>query len=290
MSEQIQKLSNPSSARYSLITAVLVWCSLVVVSGLYVTLPMGSVLAGAFHVSPAEVAWASSAFSFAYALGFLLFGPLSDRFGHRPMMLSSLLALLVITPMLGLAPSLPALVALRAVQGLAAATFTPTVIAYVVEMFPVERRVTAVGFVSTGFLVSGIAGQLFSSTVSEHWGWTYVFYVHGILFLVSAVLLGGLVPKGEAHRMDASIAALYRQIPVVFLQKPLLLCYLICMTLLLTFVGMYTIFGSYLTKAPFELGDHQLMQVRGAGLAGMILSPFAGRLVTRFGIKRGFFY
>ncbi|MFD0681207.1 MULTISPECIES: hypothetical protein [unclassified Paenibacillus] len=42
---------------------------------------MGSVLADAFHASPAEVAWTE--LSFAYALGFLLFGPLSDRANHE---------------------------------------------------------------------------------------------------------------------------------------------------------------------------------------------------------------
>ncbi|MBW4081231.1 MFS transporter [Paenibacillus sp. S150] len=286
MSEHIQKWSSPSTARYSIITAVLVFCSLVVVSGIYVTLPIGSVLADEFQVSADGVAWTSSAFSLSYALGFLLFGPLSERFGCWPMMFSGLLALSVITPLLGLAPSLSALVALRAVQALAAATFAPVVMTYVVEIFPLERRITAMGFVSTGFLVSAIAGQLFSSAVSEYWSWNYVFYVHGILFLVSAVLLGTLVPKGEALRTKVGIAGLYKQMPTLFLQKPLTLCYLICLTILLSFVGMYTIFQAYLTEVPFALTAHQLMQVRAAGLAGMILAPFAGRLAARFGLKR----
>lgn len=275
-----------STARYSIITAVLVFCSIVVVSGIYVTLPISSVLADTFHVSPDKAAWTSSAFTFSYALGFLLFGPLSDRFGRWPMMFSGLLALGVITPLLGLAPSLSALVALRAVQGLAAATFAPTVMTYITEIFPSERRVTAMGFVSTGFLVSAIAGQLFSSAVSEYWGWNYVFYIHGIMFLVSTVLLGTMIPKGEARRTKVRLASLYKQLPALFLQKPLTLCYLICLTILLSFVGMYTIFQDYLTKLPFALTARQLMQVRAAGLAGMILAPFAGRLVAKFGLKR----
>lgn len=286
MSERVQQLNSASPAKYSLITAVLVWCSLVVVSGLYVTLPMGSVLADTFHASAAEAAWSGSAFSFAYALGFLLFGPLSDRFGRWSMLFWGLTALFVITPMLGLAQSLPVLVALRALQGLASATFAPTVMTYVVETFPAERRVTAMGFVSTGFLVSAIAGQMFGSAVSEYWGWSYVFFIHGVLVLIAAVLLGSLIPKEEVRRNQSSLAALYKQMPALLIQRPLTLCYLVCLTILLSFVGMYTIFQSDLTKPPFELAAHQLMQVRAAGLAGMILSPFAGRLVARFGMKR----
>lgn len=285
LSEQIQKWSH-SPARYSIINAVLVFCSIVVVSGIYVMLPLGSVLADVFHVSPARAAWTSSAFTFSYALGFLLFGPLSDRFGRWPMMFSGLLALAVITPLLGLAPGLSVLIALRAAQGLAAATFAPTVMTYVAETFPPERRVAAMGFVSTGFLVSAIAGQLFSSAVSEYLGWNYVFYIHGIMFLIAAVLLGALIPQGEVRRTKAGLAALYKQLPALFLQKPLTLCYLICLTILLSFVGMYTIFQDYLTKLPFALTTGQLIQVRAAGLAGMIAAPFAGRLVAKYGLKR----
>ncbi|WP_339254832.1 MFS transporter [Paenibacillus sp. FSL P2-0136] len=277
---------SPSATRYSVVTAVLVLCSLIVVSGIYVTLPLGSLLADAFEASPARVAWASSAFTFSYALGFLLFAPLSERFGRWPMMFWGLLALGVITPLLGLAPDLSALIALRSLQGLAAATFAPAVMIYVAETFPPERRVAAMGFVSTGFLVSAIAGQLFSSAVSGYWGWSYVFYIHGALCLVAAGLTGAFVPRGKERRTRAGMTALYKQLPALFLQKQLVLCYLICLTILLSFVGMYTIFQNDLTETPFTLTAAQLMQVRAAGLAGMILAPFAGRLAARFGFKR----
>lgn len=275
-----------SPAPYSAITAVLVLCSLVVVSGIYVTLPLGSLLADAFQASPARAAWASSAFTSAYALGFLLFAPLSERLGRWPVMFWGLLALGLITPLLGLAQDLSVLIVLRAVQGLAAATFAPTVMIYITESFPPQRRVAAMGLVSTGFLVSAIAGQLFSSAVSGYWDWRYVFYIHGSLCLAAALLTGVFVPRGTAVRTRASLAALYRQLPAQFLNKRLVLCYLICLTVLLSFVGMYTIFQEDLTKPPFTLTAAQLMQVRAAGLAGMILSPFAGRLAARFGFKR----
>ena len=171
-------------------------------------------------------------------------------------------------------------------QGLAAATFAPTVMIYITESFPPLRRVTAMGLVSTGFLVSAIAGQLFSSVVSEYWDWRYVFYIHGALCLAAALLVAVFVPRSTGRRNLASLAALYRQLPAQFLNKRLMLCYLICLTVLLSFVGMYTIFQEELTKPPFALTAAQLMQVRATGLAGMILAPFAGRLAARFGFMR----
>lgn len=270
--------------QYSLITAILLWCGLAVVSSLYITIPMVSVFADVFHAAPSLAAWTSSAFSFAYAIGFLFFGPLSDRLGKKQMMLFGLIALSVISPLLGFANSLPLLIALRAIQGLVAASFSPAVLAYAVEMFPADKRVTAIGFISTGFLMAGIAGQVFSSVVSQSLGWSYVFYSHGAVFLLSALLLGGLVPKG-VKKKDVPILSPFQQMGSVFWRKPLFYCYLTTVTLLLSFVGMYTSLGNYLSRPPFDLGSNQILMVRSAGILGMLLSPFAGRLVGKFGMK-----
>ena len=288
MSRVIRKQTEkqPADARWPLITAILVWCGLVVVSGIYITLPMGSALAAAFQAEESGVAWASSAFSFAYALGFLIFGPLSDRFGRRSVMFRGLLALGVVTPLAGLAADLPSLIAFRCLQGLVSATFAPSVMTYIVEMFPAQRRLTSMALVTTGFLVSAVAGQLFSGAVSERLGWEYVFHIHGVLAFTCAALLGARVPKDEALRKDAGLLSLYRQLPGLLLSKRLLPCYVISLTMLLSLVAMYAVFEIHLTREPFGLTSQGLMQVRIAGLAGLALSPFAGRLAAKFGLLR----
>src|SRR4051812_44813181 len=64
------KVNHKTSERsYSIITAILVWCGLVVVSSLYITIPLVSVFVGAFKVSTSQAAWTGSAFSFCYAVG-----------------------------------------------------------------------------------------------------------------------------------------------------------------------------------------------------------------------------
>ncbi|UUZ92451.1 MFS transporter [Paenibacillus sp. P25] len=286
MQEYSLGASKVAAPNYPLMTAILVWCGLVVVSGLYITAPLVSVLAGAFKVSPASAAWGSSAFSFAYAVGFLIFGPLSDRIGRKQMMFAGLAALFLVTPAIGLATNMAGLIALRAVQGLVAAAFAPTALAYAVEMFPSEKRVTIVGFISTGFLMAGIAGQLFSSIVSQSLGWPYVFYILGGLYLLSAVLLGGLIPKGETRQSTGSPWEPFRQMIAVLRRRPLTLSYLITVTLFLAFVGMYTAVGAYLSGAPYALSADQMLAVRGAGIIGMLLAPFTGRFVAAFGIHK----
>lgn len=56
------------------------------------------------------------------------------------MIFIGLLALSIISFSLGFVDSILWLVIFRGLQGIAAATFSPVALAYVVEMFPVEKR------------------------------------------------------------------------------------------------------------------------------------------------------
>lgn len=282
--KQISAAMNEKAAGqpYSWITAVFAWCGLVAVSGLYITIPLVSGLAGAFGVSPSRAAWVSSAFSLTYAAGFLIFGSLSEKYGKKQVILAGLAALTLLTPAAGLAGSFPLLIVLRALQGLAAAAVAPSILAYIAEMYPPEKRVTAIGFVSTGFLTAGIIGQLFSSIVSDGFGWRYVFHILGAAYFVTVFVLVASVPKGAARRQTRVLQP-FAQMGPVFVRGPLLVCYLITLTLLLSFVGMYTTLGNVLIRPPFELSPDQILMVRAAGIVGMLLAPLAGRLVARLG-------
>jgi predicted MFS family arabinose efflux permease len=209
---------------------------------------------------------------------------LSDRYGRKRVILFGLAALTIITGVLGLANSLTALIILRSIQGIAAATFPPVAVTYIVEMFPPEKRVTAIGFVSSGFLMAGVVGQIFSSFISNMFGWQSIFYIIGVIYLITTIIVALLIPKVDNQNNDSSLLAPFKQFGSVVTIKPLLYCYLIATTLLLTFVGMYTALGNYLS-IEFGLGNQDIFFVRTVGIIGMLFSPFTGKLVAKFGIQ-----
>src|SRR5690625_2436407 len=96
-----------SQPKYSLLTAVLFWCGLVVVASNYLTIPLMSIFSEYFHTSMTNVAWTGSAFSLCYAIGSLFTGPLSDRYGRKQVILIGLLLLTVVTFILPILNSLP---------------------------------------------------------------------------------------------------------------------------------------------------------------------------------------
>ncbi|MFC9539894.1 MFS transporter [Lysinibacillus sp. NPDC056959] len=275
--------NNGRKNNYNFITLILFWCGLVVVSSLYLTIPLVSIFADNFNETTATAAWTGSVFSLCYAIGLLIFGHLSDRLDRKQIILLGLICLTIISPILGTVETLTFLIVLRGMQGFLAATFAPVALAYIVDVFPEERRVTATGFVASGFLMAGIIGQVFSSLVSQWLGWQSVFYILGGVYFLTAILVAVLIPKGERTNKNENLMSTMHQLKTIFTNIYLIYCYIITVTLLLSFVGMYTVLGNYLTTN-FNLDDNQILSVRAVGIFGMLLSPFSGKLVEKFGI------
>lgn len=275
-----------SEKNYTIMTAVLCWSGMVVMSSLYVTIPLISLFSNIFNTSLAQSAATGSIFSVGFAIGCLLFGAISDKYGRKKVIFIGLLALSIVSFCLGFVDSLFWLVIFRGIQGIAAATFSPVALAYVVEMFPVERRVTTIGFVSTGFLVAGIVGQVISTAVSQHFGWHMVFFLLSIVYISTAIWVYYSLPKGETSQSYTDILGPIKQMGKVFTNKSLVLSYIIAFVLLMAFVNMYTVLGNYLSSPTYNLTAEQILYFRLAGLFGMLLSPLAGRLTKRFEVRK----
>ncbi|WP_156290293.1 MFS transporter [Oceanobacillus salinisoli] len=271
--------------KYSLITFLLFCCALFVVSSVYVATPLMGVFSSAFQVNQSMAAWTSSIFSICYGIGFLLFGPLSDRYGRKQMIVFGLIVLTVITILIGFAANFYALVFLRGLQGFFAATFAPSALAYVFEVFPKDKVATAIGFISFGFVASGIFGQVASDSIYQSFDWNAVFLFFGCLYFASMVAVFIVLP-GKGEKSKTNVKEYLLRIKEIFTEKNLVLCYVITMMLLLTFIGMYSVIGDYLGRAPFLLSDEQILGIRALGIIGMFLSPVAGLLIKRYGVLR----
>ncbi|MEK5059767.1 MFS transporter [Paenibacillus sp. FSL H7-0326] len=281
----MSRLSTESAPR-SFVTVILFWCSLIVVSAVYITIPLISLFAEVFNVSSSQAAWVGSAFSFAFAGGGLLFGVLSDRYGRKKLMIAGLLLLTLTTLWIGTVQTFTWLVALRCLQGLAASMFPPSVLAYAMEMFPAKKRVTIIGFISTAFLMASIIGQIYSSIIVFTFSWSYVFYFLFGIYLISFVIITFGIPRDSNDREQGSIAASFVRIGTIFQIKGLPFCYIISTILFTALVGYFTTLGSYLTSPPFQLSHEDILWIRAAGIIGMLVSPFDGKLVAKYGVKR----
>ncbi|KMY55270.1 hypothetical protein AC623_16130 [Bacillus sp. FJAT-27231] len=267
--------------KYLLMTFVFFCSGLFIVSALFSTIPLSPVFMGEFQLTAETAALATSICSFCYALGTVFFAPLSDRYGRKRVILFGLFALTVISPLIGFLKSYEAILLLRGIQGFVAASFAPTALTFITELYPPNKRVTAIGFISAGFLMAGIIGQVYSSVINDFLGWNYVFYMLGLVYLVIAIGFNAVIPRGAlpASGKKRSVLGAFT---VVLSQPFFRFCYFITILLLLSFVGTYTTLENYLRDI-YTLEAPQILLIRSAGIIGMLLAPFGGRLASRFG-------
>ena len=152
-----------------------------------------------------------SAFKWAYALGFILFGWLIDKIGTRRGFSLSIL-------MWSLAGIAVAFV--RSIGGLAAARFSlglgesgnyPASIKSVAEWFPKRERALATGIFNSGANVGIITTAVVVPWLTLHYGWRSAFMATGALGLVLLVLWRLLYRRPDEHtRLSADEFAYIR--------------------------------------------------------------------------------
>ena len=269
----------------SILIGLLFWCGLVVVASNYLTIPLLPVLSQYFDTPIRQIAWTGTIFSLCYAVGCLFMGPLSDRFGRKSVMSIGLVLLAVTTAFIPLGSSVEWLMFGRAMEGLAASSFTPVVVTYIVERFSPVNRASVMGFVSFGFLLAAIFGQLVSSYIVQYFIWQGVFYVFGSIYLLSAIAVLVFVPDVESKSRQINMPIIIKDYIELIRSKRLFQIYAIAIMLLLTLVTFYSVLGEYLS-AEFFLDKKYIFIVRAIGIVGMLLALLAGKLAGRFSIQR----
>ena len=126
--------------------------------------------------------WVFSAFLLADLVGVVVAGELADRFGPA-LPFGAGLALFALGLLIGgLAPSMPVLVAARAIQGFGAGAIPAVAYVVIGRTYPDALRPRMFAVLSTAWVVPGLAGPALAAFVADHVGWRSVFL--GLLPLV----------------------------------------------------------------------------------------------------------
>ncbi|MGU2287541.1 MFS transporter [Pseudomonas aeruginosa] len=276
---------NTPQERSTSLLLQMVFCALTVVSLLYIPVPILPLLASAYQLPQAQAGLALGAFGIAYATGFMLFGPLSDRLGRRAVLVGGLTFLTIITLALAWVDTPGLFIAGRALQGFAAASFPPVALAYLSERGTPKQRVWAVAWMSTAFLSAGLLGQIYGSVVVSRWGFNWALVPLAVVYALTALRLSAAPECVEARRPQSSLWAGYRHIFTLLADPALRRVYLPALMLLMSFVAFYIGLDMHL-GAFFEGGGVSAMQVRLVALPAFLAPLLAPRLIGRWGPQR----
>ncbi len=145
-------------------------------------------IASEFHASPAGVVWVAVVLQFMILGLALPIGSLSTGFGRRRLFTLGLAVFLAGLAVSYLSPSLPTLIAGRALQGLGCALFLSTRNAIGVGSFPEERRGMALGVIIAAVGIGGGSGPLLGGQLVDAFGWRSVYVAVAPLAVTTTLL------------------------------------------------------------------------------------------------------
>ncbi|MES2118368.1 MAG: MFS transporter [Pseudomonadota bacterium] len=266
------------------VLTLLALCGLAAVSQLYLPLPLLGQIGRQFGLDAAGAGAALGAFSLAYASGFLLFGPLSDRIGRKPVMVGGLLALTVCTLLLSQASTPAQLYAGRALQGLATAAFPPAALAFLAESLPGRLRLWGLAWLSTAFLLAGLVGQIYGGLAGAAYGFGWAVALPCPIYLATAWMLARL-PQELRTPVRTPLLASYSGLFRVLRQPALRTVYGAALPLMMSFVAFYLGLDRHLGAA-LRAAHLSPLAVRAVAIPGFLMPLAVAVLLPRFGAQR----
>jgi MFS transporter, DHA1 family, multidrug resistance protein len=186
----------PASFAFTLLLGFL---AAVPYSGIDINLPALAATGATFGVSPSEVGLTMSAFMLSLAVAPLFYGPISDRFGRKPVVGFGVALFVIASLACAVAQSLPLLLIGRFVQGVGAAS-TATTFAIIRDLFSETTARAKIANVVIAINVVTVIAPTAGAALLALGSWRLIYAIQagiGALLLL-AVLLG----FGESARID----------------------------------------------------------------------------------------
>jgi len=146
-----------------------------------------------------------------FAVGQLFYGPLSDRFGRRPVLLVGVSFFIATTFACSLAPSIGSLIGLRVLQGLGAASGAVLSRALTRDAYSAHEMPVVMSWISLGMNISPSIGPTLGGFLGEWLSWRATFWFVGgfglVLLLVSSL---GLMETNRHRSAHVDLGSLLR--------------------------------------------------------------------------------
>lgn len=239
-------------------------------SALHMVVPTLPILALVFDRGPTEVQLVVTAYFLGIAGGQLIYGPVSDRLGRRPVLLAGLCLFLGGTAMCGFAPSLPVLIGGRVAQAIGACAGLVLGRAIIRDVSDRDASARGIAIVMMAMTLAPAVSPAVGAYLTEWFGWRVMFLFHAALGL--SVLAWTMARLGEtlAEPIPLNLPQIGRSYRRLLGSLPVM-CFGLCTAF--TSASWFT----FIASAPYLMAErlHQPPSTYGV----MILLPMAMYMV-----------
>jgi DHA2 family multidrug resistance protein-like MFS transporter len=145
-----------------------------------------------------QLLWIVDVYGFVLAGLLVTMGSLGDRLGRRMLLIVGSAAFAAASVLAAYAPSPEALIAARALLGVAGATLMPTTLALMRNLFTDDRqRRFAIAIWASGFSAGAAAGPVIGGWLLEHFWWGSVFLMAAPVSLAVVLAAPFLLPESK---------------------------------------------------------------------------------------------
>lgn len=232
-----------------------------------------------------------SAATLGVAISAPIFGAVTERLARKRVIVVSLLGVSIPTLLAATSTSLAQLIFWRFLQGIMVPGIIAVVVTYIGEEWPPERVALIMSFYVSGTALGGFMGRISAGILADYYSWRVSFVALGAASLVGAAAVAMWLPHGHRRapvqtRSDPRPPFPY-QVQEMFRSRRLVATFAVGFNVLFSLVGVFTWITFYLSAAPFFLSITALSSLFFVYLIGLVVTPAAGYLITRVGLRAG---
>ena len=157
-------------------------------------------LSRVFEVPAATVQLTLSLFVIGFGSAQLIVGPLSDRYGRRPVLLAGLATYVTASLLCGLSISMDMLITARFVQALGCCTAVMIARAIVRDAYAPEHSARVIARASTWLSMAPIIGPMLGSILQVNFGWRAAFAILSMFSAALLVICAVRLPETNEHK------------------------------------------------------------------------------------------
>ena len=254
---------------------------------LYCVQPMMPALSHEFSINAAQSSLILSVATAMLALGLLITGPISDRLGRKPVMVSALFCAALATIASGLMPTWEGILLMRALVGLSLSGLAAVAMTYLSEEIHPQHIGLAMGLYIGGNAIGGMSGRLIIGVLIDFVSWHTAMLIIGALALIAATVFWKILPESRNFRASSlKPRNLLDGFVMHFKDAGLPWLFLEAFLLMGAFVTMFNYIGYRLLADPYDLSQAVVGLLSLVYLSGIYSSAKIGSLADRLGRRR----
>lgn len=136
-----------------------------------------------------------------FAVGTLFWGPLSDKYGRKPILIAGLICYVISGVLCGISANIYQLIVFRVLQAISGSAATAVATAVIKDVYKGRQREATLAIVQTIIIISPIVAPVIGAIMLKFTDWSGVFFVQGgiglLVFLVALLYQETIEQKND---------------------------------------------------------------------------------------------